>query len=60
MCYQSQSSLSFFLLSVYSLFWFNYYPLVNQVNAQIIVQKPPSSQDILDLLQEVILNAKDE
>ena len=60
MRYQFQSFLSFFLISVSCLFWVNYYPLLSQVNAQIIAQKSPSSQDILDRLQEVIFNAKEE
>ncbi|NEP80408.1 MAG: hypothetical protein F6K39_20910 [Okeania sp. SIO3B3] len=60
MRYKFHSFLSFFLLSISGLLWVNYYPLVSQVNAQIITQKPPSSQDILDRLQKVIFNAKDE
>ena len=60
MRYKFHSFLSFFLLSISGLLLVNYYPLVSQVNAQIIAQKPPSSQEILDRLQEVIFNAKEE
>lgn len=60
MGYKFKLFLSFFLLSVSSLLWVNYYPLVSQINAQIIAQKQPSSQDILERLREIILNAKEE
>ncbi|MEM1167517.1 MAG: hypothetical protein AAGJ08_00100 [Cyanobacteria bacterium P01_H01_bin.35] len=61
MRYKFQSFLSFFLLSFSGLLWVNYYPLVSQVNAQIIIaQNLPSSQSIFEELREGIFNAKDE
>ncbi|MEB3342844.1 hypothetical protein [Okeania sp.] len=60
MRYKFYSFISFFLLSVSGLLWVNYYSLISQVNAQVIAQKSPSSQYILDRLQEIIFNAKEE